>query len=329
MTRVGRGGGCAISTFDEFRELGCVGVKCLGLIQKLIREEVRRFPALAPTVGWRAADLEDVVGEFLADRLEKVTATLMAQAVDDASMGRLLRRSIRHWLIDQARKTGVGALRRTLERVLQEDDQFEKVPAGEVGAGRWRLTGVSAPPWSGAIDDLVGAARAVPNVKIPKWSSSARRPPVADRASITATLRAVLAAAIGSLEVGQMVEVFVQRFPAVLDPVVAPISELSDSARGAGLTPEEEIIAAEDDLAAGVTAAEIVGMLSPDERRIVPHLDDPAAVQALLGCGRSQAYHHTKRLKEKLAQLVGDGDEVRSVGLEVIRLCGGATFTSG
>jgi hypothetical protein len=300
------------------------------LIQKLVREEVRRFPSLAKTGGWQAADLEDVVGEFLVDRLEGLTATLMAQAVDDASMGRLLRRSIRHWLIDQARKTGVGAVRRTLERVLQEDDQFEKVPAGEEGAGRWRVTGVSGPPWSGAICDLVEAARVVPNVKIPKWSSSARRPPVADRTSLVATLRAVLAAARGSLEVAQLVEVFVQRFPVVLDPVVVPMSELSDSAhQGAGLTPEEEVIAAEDDVAAGVAAAEIVGMLSPDERRIVPHLDDPAAVQALLGCGRSQAYHHTKRLKEKLAQLVGDGDEARSVGLEVIRLCGDATFTSG
>ena len=323
------GGGCVISTFDELRELGHVGANCLSLIQKLVREEVRRFPSLAPTGQWQAADLEDIVGDFLADRLERVTATLMAQAVDDASMGRLLRRSIRHWLIDQARKTGVGATRRTLERALQQDDQFEEVPAGEQGAGRWRLVGVPVPPWSGAIDDLVEAARAGPNVRIPKWASSARRPPVADRASIVATLRAMFAVAEGSLEVAQLVEVFVRRFPVVLDPVVVPASEVSDGTHwGAGLTPQEQIIAAEDDFVAGVAAAEIVGMLSPDERRIVPHLDNTPAVQALLGCGRSQAYQHTKRLKEKLAQLVGDGNDVRPVGLEVIRLCGGATPTT-
>lgn len=60
---------------------------------------------------------------------------------------------------------------------------------------------------------------------------------------------------------------------------------------------------------------------------MVPYLDRPGEIQTLLGCGRSQSYHHAACLKEKLRQLVGDGDEVRSVRSEVIRLCSEAVET--
>lgn len=303
-----------------------LGTECLALISRLMYQEAGRFPVLVPTDEWQKVDLEDLCHEFLVDRIQAVTAMLLAQAADDGSMGRLLRKSIRYWLIDRARKTAVGALRRSLEKVLADEDAFEVVPPGEVGGGRWRLAGTAALPWSGRTEELIDAARAVPNVRIPKWSSTTRRGPVADRRSIVAVVGAVLRAAEGSVEVAQLVEVFVVRFPAVLDPAVGPLPDDPDSsiALDEGLTPEEQVIAAEDEVDAAVTAAEVVGMLAPWEQRIVPHLDNPPAIQAVLGCGRSQAYQHAQRLKEKLTQLVGDGDDVRAVGLEVIELCGGA-----
>ena len=283
---------------------------------------------LMPGDRWQQADLEDLLGGFLADRVRAVTAMLVAQAGDGASMGKLLRRSIRHWLIDQARKTSEGALRRTVEKVLATTDAFDQVPSGEAGEGRWRLAGTPVPPWAGGTEDLVEAARAVPYVRIPQWSSTSRRPPVADRASIVAVAHAVLEAAAGSMETAQLVAVFLARFPAVVDPPVTLLQDHQNVAvRAAELTPEEQVIAADDELAAGVRAAEVTGMLSPAERRLVPHLADISSVQEVLGCGRSQAYQHARRLKDKLAQLVGEGEDVRAVGLEVIRLCGGAPGT--
>lgn len=318
--------GCIISAFGELRDLGHLDRECLKLIDKLVREEVRRFPVLVPAGGWRSDDLEDVVSDFLVDRLKKVTASLLTLASDDASMGRLLRKSIRNWLVDQSRKTGIGAMRRKVEAILSAEDAFEKVPAGEVGAGRWRLAGTSVSPCMSVGDDLVKAAWAVPNVRIPKWSSSTRRQPVADRASIVAVVRAVLVAAGGSLEVAQLVQVFVARFPVVLDPAVGPLLDDPDTSIGAdeGLTPEQQLIAIEDEVEVAVTAAEVVGMLAPWERQIVPHLQNPQAIQAVLGCGRNQADQHAKRLTEKLKQLGGDCDNVEAVVREVIRLCGGA-----
>lgn len=287
-----------------------------------MREEARRFPSLAPAGGWCQDHLDDLTSDFLADRIGPVTTMLVAQAGDDASVGKLLRRSIRHWLIDRVRKTSVGALRRRLEEVLAGDDAFEQVPAGTEGAGRWRLAGSGAPPWSGRIADLVEAARAVPRVKIPQWSSSARRSPVADKASIVAVARAALQAAGGSLEIAELTSVFAARFPAALDPVIVPLLDDRDLvARDVNPTPEERQVAAEDELESGVTAAEIVDMLSPAERQLVPHLDDQENIQAILGCGRSQAYYHARRLKAKLAQLLGETGDMRAVALEVIRLC--------
>jgi len=66
------------------------------------------------------------------------------------------------------------------------------------------------------------------------------------------------------------------------------------------------VIAAEEEVDAAAAAAEIVGMLAPWEREILPLLGNAQAIQEVLGCRRSQAYHHAKRLKEKLAQLDGE-----------------------
>ena len=317
--------GWVISAFAELQALGHLGPECVELIEKLTREEAARFPVLTPAGGWQPADLQDMVSTFLSERIDRVTANLLALASNDASLGRLLRKSIRHWLIDRARRTGVGFVRRVVEKVLADEHDVEQVPEGEEGAGRWRSAGTSVGPWVGAVDELVAAARAVPNVKIPKWSSTVRRPPIADRASIAAVINAVFAAAEGSLEVAQLVQVFVARFPVVLDPTIVPLpQEIEYGIHDAiTLTPEELVIAAEEELDAATSAASVVGMLSPKERQIVRYLDDVPAIQTLLNCGRSTAFHHAKRVREKLKQLVGDKD-VREVGLEVIWLCGGA-----
>ncbi|MEU9048629.1 MULTISPECIES: hypothetical protein [unclassified Kitasatospora] len=318
---VSRGGRSAISEFEELHHLGYLGHEGLELVYRLMREESRRFPVLAPGSGWQAEDWEDLLGDFLADRVRALTADLLGRATDDASMGRILRRSIRNWLIDRARQTGLGALRRRLEAVLSSEPNFEQVPEGESGAKRWRLAGSGWAPWSGATGDLITASHAVQAVKIPKWSSTTRRAPIADKTSLVAVATAVLSAAGGSMEIAQLVAVFAARFPTVLDPVIVTTGdEFEGFHRDEAPTPEEVVIAAEEDLDNAVTAAEIVGMLSPEERLLVPIADQQARVQELLGCGRSQASLKVKRLREKLRQLVGEHD-VHGVGLEVIRLC--------
>lgn len=319
--------GQAISTFQELCDLGHLGPQGLRLVSRLLREELRRFPDLVPAAGWQQADYEDVVQEFLVDRIAAVTADLLARATDDASMGRMVRRSIRNWLIDWVRKTPRGALRRRLEEVLRKDDAFEVVPDSHAGAGRWRLAGSQTGLWSGSIAELVEAAYGVTNVNVPVWTTDRRRSPVADRPSIVAILHAVFTAAQGAVEVATLASVFAQRFPVSLDPVevttedeAMPNPSASDGREGMQ-DPESAVIGQEEELSIALSAAEIVGRLSAQERRLVLLLEVPAAVQEYLGCGRSQAYHQIKRLKAKLRLLIGGRPDRLAVAAEVIELC--------
>ncbi|MET9030953.1 hypothetical protein ABZW96_35915 [Nocardia sp. NPDC004168] len=284
---------------------------------KLVKDEQSRFPAL------KGASAPELTQSFFAERLQQVTVMLVTTATSDASVGKLLRRSIRNWLTDKARATGTGPLRRSIEKVLSEDDLFERVPAGEVGAGRWRISGSGGWPWSGEPAVLVDTAWKVPGVRVPKWSSESRRPPVTDRSSMVSILRAVLEAAGGSLETAQFVYVLSQRFAAALDPIEVPLADEAGAAELAASEPtgEDLVIAAETELEVGFAAAQIVGRLSGEERAIVSNLNDIGAVQERLSRGRSQVYQLISRTKQKIRDLAGTGPEAEQVALEVIRLC--------
>ncbi|MBE8524108.1 hypothetical protein ILP97_42650 [Amycolatopsis sp. H6(2020)] len=284
----------------------------------LIKEERRKFPALADR------EPDDLVQDFFVQKIEQVTVMLVTQATGDASVGKLLRRSIRHWLIDEARKTGTGPLRRSLEKILGGEAVFEQVPAGQSGAGRWRLAGTDAAPFGDDLEGLVQAARKVRDVRPQRWTSDTRRPPVADRRSIVAVLTAVLEAAGGSLETAQLVYVFSRRFAAALDPIEVSLDDAiqfgdvpSDEATG-----EDLVIAADSELDAACAAAEIVGRLSDDEKLTVPVWDDANAVRERLGVGRTQAYTAMDRVKKKVLDLAGTGPDTEQIVREVIRLCG-------
>ncbi|UVS80552.1 hypothetical protein [Actinokineospora sp. UTMC 2448] len=305
-----------ISAFEELQVRGHFGPVGVALTQKLAREELARMPVLA------GHELDDVVQGFFVDRLPSVTAMLMAQARDEASFGRLLRKSIRHWLIDQARKTGGGALRRSIEKILK-DDAFEQVSDDEPGAGRWRLAGTDGAPFGGDLEPLVKAARGVSDVRVPKWTSDSRRPPLADHASLVAITRAVLTKAEGSLELAQLVFVFTQRFPAALDPIVVSAADVAETAELPSPEPtaEDLVIAADTELDTGCAAVAVHARLSADERTIVPVLDDVAAVRERLGLGRSRAYQMIERTRTKLVELAGTGPNAQRIVLEVIELC--------
>ncbi|MGV0698969.1 hypothetical protein [Mycolicibacter sinensis] len=317
------GEGGVISTFDELQHAGHLGKECLALIEKLLREELRRFRPLTHL------ESEDVVQDFLVDRIKPLTASLLSQATDDDSLAKLLRISIRNWLIDRARETGTGHIRRTLEKVLGAAPEFERVAPGEAGGGRWRIASGDAAPWTGSIADLTAAAWSVREVRVPKWSSPTRRAPLADRDSLVAIINAVLTRAGGSVEIAQLVAVFADRFAAALDPVVASIDDDDHPIDVAATTadPEETLIADEVALDVATAAAEIAGRLTENEREIVPILHDSAAVRLKLGKGRTQCAAFTARLKAKIRELAGTSGDAEEVVREVVTLCGGVSGT--
>ncbi len=185
-----------MSPYAELHADGQLGEAGYNLLFVLARQELRRFPVLQVATADDDA-VWDVVGDFLVERGRGVTTMLLANASDDDSLGALLRTSLRHWLIDEVRKTDRGALRRRLERLISEDERFEVVPRGQAGAGRWRLAGTAGPPAGPPLADLCAAARSVRDVRIPPWSSEERRAPAADGESLGRIMLAVLTEAVG------------------------------------------------------------------------------------------------------------------------------------
>jgi hypothetical protein len=323
-----RGGDASIGPHQELLDAGRFGPAVLGLLFKLMRQECRRFPELRPAQAWDSDAVWDLVQDFFADRGARVTTMLLAQAGDDASMARLLRRSIRYYLIDRVRGTDLGALRRRLEELLAEEPAFERVPQGEPGAGRWRQAGTTGEPWGGPLQDLVTVAYAVPNVRRVRWTSGSRRGPLAERLSLVTIARAVLDAADGSLSVSQLVAVFAQRFPAAADLGDAPMSEEVEATAAAPgeARPDAQVVAAEQECEAAGRARAIFEQLTARERLLLPNLDKTADEQAgVLGCGRSQANLHAKRLKEALRRLLEPLEDHDEVAMELWRLCRAAT----
>jgi hypothetical protein len=316
-----------ISAYVELqrrRHLDKLGV---ALVSRIVREQLKDFPGL------RERDPEDVVHDFFVARITALTAMLLAQATNDDSYAKLTRRTAKNWIIDQARATGTGPLRRSIEKVLNQAPEFEQVPAGLEGAGRWRIGNNVGPPWAGDPDELLAVAWAVPNVRVPRWTKGTRRPPVADRSAMVAILYAVLQQAGGSVEIAQLVHVFARRFAAALDPkeVSLPDHENEEDADDDGTVGTEvaseepdpgELVIAEF-VAADVraAAAEIVGRLSDQERGIVRILDDNAAVMQHLNRGRSQSALFVQQLKSKIRELAGTGDDRTDIVAAVIAQC--------
>lgn len=313
-----------MSPYAELHKNGQFGAAGCKLLFELARQELRRLPVLGldpanDDVVW------DVTGDFLLERGRAVATALLTQATGDESFSKFLRKSVKNWLIDQVRKTALGALRRRLERLITESDQFEVVPDGCAGAGWWRLSGTEADPASPPLRTLCAAAWEVRGIRIPPWSSENRRAPAADGESLRRIMWAVLATANGSLRPATVVAVFADRFPNALDPSEEPLAT-ADAAElavgGTSADPAEAVIAHEAASSAKQTAEGFFAVMSDDERWLFPHLDGTIAEQMeATGRGKSQTYLHVKALKERVRSLLGEeGDDDRVLVIRELQM---------
>jgi len=303
---------------EEVQTLGRLGEACVKLLCALMWEETRRFTVLRPPGGWDRDAIESLVSEFFVEKVEKLTADLVAIGVTPQVVGKVTRRWIRNFLIDRARGTPLGRIRRKIEEdMLGQYSEFLRVPAGELGAGRWHLAGQPSYPYGGDFAPLVRAAYAVPGVKAVRWSGP-RHPPLTSDASLRAIVAAVLTAAAGSLEVAQLVHVVAQRFPAAVEPEDTTISDdaferitrAEKGDPGSALETEEFI-------------RDVYDQLSPSQRAVVPYLEsDIQVVMEVLHVGRSRAYEAVKHIRDLLDRLL-PADDTRGIVYDaVVERCG-------
>src|SRR5258708_492331 len=159
---------------EEVQVLGRLDEACVKLLCALMREETRRFTVLCPPGGWDRDAVDGFVSEFFIEKVEKLTADLVTIGVTPQVVAKVMRRWVRNFLIDRARGTPLGRIRRKIEEdMLGQYPEFLRVPVGEVGAGRWYLAGQPSYPYGGDFAPLISAAYAVPGVKAVRWR---RRP---------------------------------------------------------------------------------------------------------------------------------------------------------
>ena len=293
---------------EEVQALGQLDEAGVKLLCALMAEETRRFVVLRPPGGWARDEVESLVSEFFIRKGQSLTADLVTIGVTPEVVGKVTRRWIRNFLIDRARRTPLGRIRRKLEEdMLGQYPDFLQVPPGEEGAGRWYLAGQPSYPYGGDFTPLIEAAYAVPGVKAISWSGP-RRPPLTSDASLRAIVAAVLTAAGGSLEVAQLVHVVAQRFPAAAEPEDVTIDDDTFD-RVTRMYRDDPALTFET----RESISAVLDQLSPSQRALVPYLDrDVNTVMQVLNVGRSRAYEAVRHLKGVLDRLLPD-DQTRAV----------------
>jgi hypothetical protein len=304
--------------YDELQTTGRVGDRALALMRRLARQVTSgsSFPPPEGYSTWTPDALDELLASMFETKGGEVVERCFLEATDESSFERILLATIRNVLIDQAKATTTGKLRRRLDRLLDDDPRFAKVPIGEPGAGSWHMRGGPVTPWQGDPATLDQAAAAVRGVSITQWNTSGPTPKVVKDALLKVA-EGVLRFAAGSVAITVLTRAVERRF-ALITPLVVGSMQDEDHAD----TAVAEADAPGADLIVRELAQEIYGVLNGTERALLPHLGKPLGEQMqVLELGRAQTRLAGERLAEKLRLMTANDDEREDVVLELLRLC--------
>jgi hypothetical protein len=306
-----------MGAYAEFQQAGRLGPGGAKLLYATVAAVARihRFPPPSGQESWTKDDIESVAHDFLtSENAERRLAQLFISAVDEEAFARLLGTAVLNHLRSEARRTMIGRLIRRLNDVLAGSSGFRRIE--RTGESWWTLAEGVDEPVTAPADALVAAAAEVREVKVPRWSETARRQaPHADRDSLERLARRVLEVAGGSLAVSELARAVAPRLglgavPLVTDIDVADLSEPpTREAR-----PTERAIDA-------VRADQIFAGLSERERLVVAYWEEPVREFApRVGLGKSQASAARQRVVDVLkACLTGDDNPDGVLGELVAR----------
>lgn len=305
--------------YDELARSGRLGDASLELLRRVGCQVTRTqgFPPPEGHSGWTDDAVDDLLQEMFSRKGERFVLNCFLRAVDDASLAKMFYTSIRHFLIDLAKETDRGKLRRRIALRLAGDAKYLPVKGT---SPRWTLASHPASAvWQGDLDELVRVAWEVRGVWITAWNHSGPTPKKTEHALMT-VLAAVLEAAGGAVREEDLAKVLEARFDQLATPqFTTPYTE-----DGSLIDPVADQAQGTDPVAAETVAGEIWTQMSPQERQLLPYLEDsPVKVAALLGTGRHQARAIMEALREKLRLvLTGDREELHDVITALLRRAG-------
>ena len=204
----------SMSAHDELVGTGLVGPETIDLLIKLVGQTSRTgtFPPPLGHPGWSDQAVIDYVGSILgAPRGSGMTVSCAIQATDQQSLERLLLTSIRRFMIDEAKATPVGKLRRRLRTLLGKDERF--VGANQLLAGdeAWTVPANGENVWAEDIDELNRLTASVAVAPIDRLNVSGPTPAAAKNSLLTMAHEA-LSRAAGAIRAQLLARFLYRRF---------------------------------------------------------------------------------------------------------------------
>lgn len=301
-----------MSAFDEIgRRADAGGVETIALLRQLGTQVTRRssFPPPAGHKSWSAEAVDYLLAEMFSKDPARGQVFVLAcyvQATDQESLERLVLKSIRNFLIDQAKGTERGKLRRRLETLLTGDGRFLRPPE-LMGIWAWALAHRAMDLWQGDLDDLHEAAARVRGYQILSWNTAGRTPKHAVGALITVS-HGVIDYADGAVRDEDLAAVIERRFALLTPPIFVEIPDGSFTAATVARVTAGDDPAA--DLGVQERAEQLWLTLSAEEKALLPVLGQSLeARRAATGLGRVVTQTLSEALAERLRlATVDDGD---------------------
>jgi len=285
----------------EDRVLGPAGVE---LLYRAVRSVAvaRRFPPPDGCDRWDIDAVQSVAHEFLdSERATRRLAAILISSTDEVSFEALLHTAVLNMHRDRGRRTDRGALVLRVNEILSDSQEFRR---DNQDATRWTLTAGHDGPSTVPTRELEAAALGVTDIKVPRWTSAARRAPSADRPSFIRLLTAVLQRAGGSLSAVDLARACEPRLDGRAIPITVDLDVLEYLGADSSTRPTE------DGVLSAMTARSIFDGLSERERLLLATHDVSVREAArTVGIGHSQAALLRRRLFEHLrSELTGDPD---------------------
>ena len=254
-----------MTAFDELQQSDHAGPETVALLVRLTRQAGRGFPPPLGHSRWTEDAALDHVGALLdrKDGLGFVRACFTRARSQD-QLERLLLTSIRRDLIDEAKATPIGRLRRRLKNLLTGDQRFKFVRELFGGEDAWNLHENREEASHLGMDEVLALVEDVQAPMSLDLPSSGPAPRSAQEALIKIS-HAALQRAAAALRAQTMARVLARRFD------LEGIHEVHDETDRASTEPEVAIEA----------IAEVwYEELDPDERWVIAEELDPVAVEA-------------------------------------------------
>jgi len=231
-----------MSAIAELSGPGTIGPATVRLLIRLVGQ-IGRTNSFPPPLGhprWTDQAVIDYVGSMLStSRGTGVVVNCALSATSDASLERLLLVSIRRLLIDEAKATPVGRLRRRLRTLLTKDDRFtqaDRLLAGEEG---WSVPSNGDAIWTGDIAELIRLTASVRVAPIDRLNTAGPTPAAARRSIVMMSFESITRAA-GAIRAQLLARFLYHHFALDAAGPTTPTSADSDT-RALSIDPEDDV----------------------------------------------------------------------------------------